>query len=264
MVDETAERVIALLTEDVQKHREYIQKMYLGALGLLLPVFAAVIWFTGNRLETDFINHLLDQEVQGQIDGLIEQQSGFYVSRQVESILEDEREAFANEVQNQASAAERTLAVKVAELVDQQAFEAVNRRLNDINDAQVRQELMAFTIPVGSVVPFNLETCPTGWREYTPAYGRFIRGIDRSTDTIDPMGERLPGSLQEDELKAHTHRFGWSTNITNGSDGSGEQVGAPNPGLNRDTSPAGGPETRPKNVALLFCIKEQINLTRQG
>ena len=36
------------------------------------------------------------------------------------------------------------------------------------------------TVPSGMVAAFNLTACPSGWTEYTPAYGRFIRGIDKS------------------------------------------------------------------------------------
>src|SRR5215471_8524467 len=32
----------------------------------------------------------------------------------------------------------------------------------------------------GAVMSFNRDSCPAGWKEYSPAYGRFIRGIDKS------------------------------------------------------------------------------------
>jgi len=40
-------------------------------------------------------------------------------------------------------------------------------------------------VPTGFVGSFALSTCPTGWSEYTAAYGKFIRGIDKSGTNID-------------------------------------------------------------------------------
>lgn len=113
------------------------------------------------------------------------------------------------------------------------------------------------SVPSGAVVAFNAKSCPdSGWREYKAVYGRFIRGIDRSSDSIDPQGERTPGSLQGAEIQAHTHGYVWmkGDNNVDGVDsattGSGEHHNESN-----TTLPSGGKETRPKNVALLFCEK---------
>lgn len=109
-------------------------------------------------------------------------------------------------------------------------------------------------IPPGAVVAFNLEICPEGWDDYTPAYGRFIRGIDKSGDKIDPDGRREHGNTQEDSLKRHSHTVNGNSGYhKNGSDGSGEQE---NNTATVTTSVTGNShETRPKNVALLHCEK---------
>jgi microcystin-dependent protein len=79
--------------------------------------------------------------------------------------------------------------------------------------------------------------------------GEFIRGWDdgRGVDT-----GRAFGSAQADELKSHNHSIG--TALAGGSafflgnpDGNGTR--------NRVTTSTGGAETRPRNVALLACIK---------
>ncbi len=111
-----------------------------------------------------------------------------------------------------------------------------------------------------AVVAFNLPTCPAGWEEYTPAYGRFIRGIDKSGTAIDPRSPRTPGSLQDDEFKKHNH--------TRDNDvwdfGNTQQSGATQCGTcqgyghgNTVTGETGGDETRPKNVALLYCTPKK-------
>lgn len=67
-------------------------------------------------------------------------------------------------------------------------------------------------VPTGAVMAFNLAACPTpGWSEYTPAYGRFIRGIDKSGTAIDPDGQRALGSIQADDFKTHTHNMWYAT-----------------------------------------------------
>ena len=59
----------------------------------------------------------------------------------------------------------------------------------------------AVVMPAGAVIAFNLPACPAGWSEYKPAYGRFIRGIDKSGNKIDPDGQRKEESYQEDAIR---------------------------------------------------------------
>lgn len=107
----------------------------------------------------------------------------------------------------------------------------------------------------GEIQAFDLATCPDGWSEYTAARGRFLRGID-PTGTNDPDGVRVAGSTQADEFKSHTH----AVRTYQGSAGSGvanvgTDVGGPWDLPNSATA-TGGAETRPKNVAVLFCRKD--------
>lgn len=113
--------------------------------------------------------------------------------------------------------------------------------------------------PIGTVAAFNLAVCPTGWSPAngtsgTPDLrGEFIRGLDsgRGVDT-----GRVRGSWQADEFKSHNHSAyngvwyqawlvaaGWSY---------GAWWETPS---TQQTSSVGGSETRPRNVALLYCIK---------
>lgn len=128
-------------------------------------------------------------------------------------------------------------------------------------------------IPSKSVVAFSLEGCPEGWTAFAPAVGRFIRGIGQSA------GDRKVGSLEEDAFQGHT--FG---------DGSGKILKFSNAGTNTVASNTGfsdmpstgifgknpafgttsdskivttgqgepriAEETRPKNVGLLFCMRD--------
>ena len=121
-------------------------------------------------------------------------------------------------------------------------------------------------IPTGAIMAFDLASCPTGWSEYTAARGRFLRGID-STGAVDPDGVRTAGSTQNDALKSHKHAsvVEKDTGLFVGFGAGGGGTGAPssprymsagNATLgSAETSEVGADETRPKNVAVLFCRK---------
>lgn len=82
--------------------------------------------------------------------------------------------------------------------------------------------------------------------------GEFIRGLDdgRGVDV-----GRVIGTAQGDNFKSHTHQV-WGDNKSN-FDGSGRFPTVGGAGFEGwvETEGAGGNETRPRNVALLYCIK---------
>ena len=83
--------------------------------------------------------------------------------------------------------------------------------------------------------------------------GEFVRGWDdgRGLDT-----GRVFGSAQLDQFENHTHystASGWVGNGGNASGGAGVAYGLA--GANSAASGKYGAETRPRNVALLYCIK---------
>jgi len=127
-----------------------------------------------------------------------------------------------------------------------------------IESLQVKYDIaVSEAAPSGLVASFSTTSCPSGWSEYAPAYGRFIRGIDNSGGNIDPSGKRVPGSVQADQFEAHSHtysysRFGHQYNDRGLPNKSEDNDGAQ---ITDTTSSQGGKETRPKNVALLFCRK---------
>ena len=134
-------------------------------------------------------------------------------------------------------------------------------------------------MPVGTVIHFYGTTAPAGWlpcdgsffspvsypllhallgTDRTPDMrGLFVRGYD-PTGVVDPDGaSRTLGSVQEDELKSHGHvsepipRDRGPGNLGNAVWGDEIYYGT-----NQLTIlPTGGPETRPRNMSLLFCIK---------
>ena len=148
------------------------------------------------------------------------------------------------------------------------------------------------TVPVGTVIDYAGSTAPTGFLKANGATvsrttyanlfavigetygsgdgaltfklpdlrGEFIRGWDdgRGIDT-----GRTFGSYQADELKAHTHTINMETSGADNPLGgnyrictdSAQQGVTGNPATYISANSQGGIETRPRNVALLKCIK---------
>lgn len=150
-------------------------------------------------------------------------------------------------------------------------------------DAEV-SILVASAIPAGTIIAFASATAPTGYLKANGALlsrtvysalfeaigttfgagdgsttfalpdlrGYFPRGWDdgRGIDT-----SRVFGSNQNDDFKSHNHTANGHS-IYNGNNSIGGQSSGVYVGMNSITiSSSGGTETRPKNIALLYCIK---------
>lgn len=149
------------------------------------------------------------------------------------------------------------------------------------------QPTIAAGVPTGAVMPFGQGTVPAGWLECNGAAvsrttyaslfaaigttygtgdgsttfnlpdlrGEFVRGWDngRGVDS-----GRARGSSQSDEFKSHTHRL---PTETGGTQDRVSMVWSLNADEGISTDPndvsgaTGGAETRPRNVALMYCIK---------
>lgn len=119
-------------------------------------------------------------------------------------------------------------------------------------------------VPTGTIAAFAAASCPDGWAEYTPARGRFLRGIDNGAG-IDGAGTRAPGHQQEatEVLYRWGRSVGWHYAVgdfpdqTAGFD-STRQISSlsanyiNSDGSNNDTYVRLG-KIRPANVAVLFC-----------
>lgn len=138
-------------------------------------------------------------------------------------------------------------------------------------------------VPVGAVNTFAMSTAPSGWLScdgsavsrttYSNLFatvgtthgsgdgsttfglpdlrGEFVRGWDngRGVDS-----GRSFGSSQADEFKSHSHTLNvWQSTTNTAHNG----VGAGNTNFRsvRSVDATGGTETRPRNIALLYCIK---------
>lgn len=105
--------------------------------------------------------------------------------------------------------------------------------------------------PSWTINSFELTICPIWWTEYLAARWRFIRWID-STWTNDVV--RVAWDIQIDDFKQHWHKIrqrNWYTGFS-----SAEWMAQNwNNTFWATTANYWWTETRPKNVALLYCQK---------
>jgi hypothetical protein len=125
--------------------------------------------------------------------------------------------------------------------------------------------LVGQNMPEGAIMAFAATSCPAGWAEYSAAYGRFLRGIDKSGTSIDLGGQRVPGNIQDQDWKGFSmtntgqNYYGYS----HGPVDMGKSTSAYTGNLFTGywSAPAAGvgtkwntnDEVRPKNVAVLYC-----------
>ncbi|MCK9272682.1 hypothetical protein M0P65_03995 [Candidatus Gracilibacteria bacterium] len=132
-------------------------------------------------------------------------------------------------------------------------YDSLTSNAGDPLTATKWNNVVKATVPTGAIMAFNLTTCPDTWTEYLPARGRFLRGID-STGINDTV--RVLGDLQTDDLKSHAHQQSVNSGPGSGTNAAPGVNSISPTGYGTYTSLFGGTETRPKNVAVLFCVKQ--------
>jgi hypothetical protein len=114
-------------------------------------------------------------------------------------------------------------------------------------------------VPAGAVMAFYLSSCPAGWLPANGSSGTinlvgyFVRGLDTG-GVVDPTARTL-GSIEAHQLQDHTHTVPGAAAGTTGGGGAAWL----NPGPTTTSTPTSGnhgSETRPVNVALLYCQKQ--------
>lgn len=152
-----------------------------------------------------------------------------------------------------------------------------------VTPAAAKQLLMEYNfVPSGAIMTFAMDTVPNGWLKCNgqavsrtsyaqlfaainvtygqgdgtttfnvPDYrGMFLRGHDSGKGVDD---DRTFGSYQEDAFKSHTHQYLKPNIISNGERDNNQQFG--DQYIPTETEATGDNETRPKNYAVLYCIK---------
>jgi microcystin-dependent protein len=148
-------------------------------------------------------------------------------------------------------------------------------------------------VPAGAVMSFAMNSAPAGWlacngaavnRTGTTGYaalfaaigttygagngsttfnlpdlrGYFVRGVGvagQNGTNSDGTASGAFGVKQADEFKSHQHTSGYQIVTTGGYGSNNGGSFATSTGTGTNTNAIGGTETRPKNIALLYCIK---------
>jgi hypothetical protein len=123
--------------------------------------------------------------------------------------------------------------------------------------------LVADTTPTGTVMAFNLSSCPDGWKAYVPSHGRWVSGYDSANPSV---GVSSTSSGTNPVFEAILDLF--SSNIGSSTDpGAGAKLGVsassgPAKGRIYDTSDVArvhltiDDKSLPPSVTLLYCRKE--------
>jgi microcystin-dependent protein len=153
---------------------------------------------------------------------------------------------------------------------------------NALADGAVTQAKASnMLIPAGAIMPFAMNGAPTGWlaadgtavsrSTYATLFaaiattygvgdgsttfnvpdlrGYFVRGTGTNSDGT---ASGTFAAKQADELKSHTHTYTFKL-TTGGSSAGGDPNSITNTSVN--TGATGGTETRPRNIAMFYCIK---------
>jgi hypothetical protein len=160
-----------------------------------------------------------------------------------------------------------TLAVTTAGALKVNSLGITANELADNSVTQVKTN--NFLVPTGAVMAFGMTTVPAGWLacdgQSTAAYpalaalvganvpdlrGYFVRGTGTNSDgTVSGAF----GAKQTDEFKSHNHNIS-VLGIVGGTN-PGVTDSGQNSTQSYTTTTTGSTETRPRNIALLYCIK---------
>lgn len=143
-----------------------------------------------------------------------------------------------------------------------------------VTSAKLATDIQYSIVPTGAIMPFYRSTAPDGWlicdgsaipAQFTTLIslvgantpnlrGMFIRGWSPSTTLTsrDPLsGSRTLGSTQEDAFERHQHGGVYAASGST----VGDQRNINYSSYDGFTDFTGDVETRPVNIALLYCIK---------
>lgn len=227
--------LIKLLVEDLQSHREHVQKLYRNAFiagGVLAAIGVGLaFWLLGEQLDSRVFEY-----------------------RIVDS-LKQRAETISNEIVKDAEVSARNSVDSfIKNSISKEVDQRVKDKLEDLNDASLKQLVEQIGFPVNSIIAVDASTCPSGWENYIGTEGRYIVGVGPGGN----VGAVIGDPLKNEENRAvgkHTHQYGFQSVGGNGSFiryGSG----ASRSNTQQTTSDSGEVEgTNAPYIQLLFCKK---------
>ena len=172
MADETNMELVRLLTEDLNKHREYVQKLYTRAFiagGLIVTaVLGAGFWFLSDRVNNELIQYLVTKKVISIVEPLAKEEAARAFPKITEAAIGQAYKAADDAVDEKVKD-------EIKNSLDVKLLNVTKTSLEDLVDSSIdpiRNSLM----PTSIVAAFNSPTCPYGWRVYDPAEEGVIVG----------------------------------------------------------------------------------------
>ena len=253
-----------ILSSEAEGYRIFLQSQFrylIWGIGILFLAGAAIFaYFFGDSIEkskeqliSTIDARVIDYRIVESFKKRLKESIDIAVNNAVDH--KETRKNIDNKVEESANAAYNDAINKIENTI----IKTIENKIIELKKLDASQIIEKVSMPSGAVLAFNRETCPPDWKEYALAYGRFIRGIDKSDSGIDPDGERELGSTQSERFMAHSHtRPGGVYDAGGGRDASWVAHGR-HFGYGHSDPPStgaeGGSETRPDNVALLYCEK---------
>lgn len=286
--------VLDVLTEDIQSHREYIQKLYrtaavVGGTGILLAV-AVGTWFLGRELNAAILQYSIDQQLIAKMDELLENRSEEEVAKisvateeatqsaleKINSATTDAGRIAQTEIgatsANQIALAKQELDQYLSDQLTDEVRESVQPLLAEFSQASVEEVAQRLAIPAGFVAAFDRPSgCPSGWTDMGAEWrGRMIVAAVRDANDQYGFG-RIGGAethtLTLVEIPPHNHNQGGFDRLLS-VDGGVTVISADNaapntePNIGRNGNapivPQGGGQPHnnmPPYIALYLCKK---------
>jgi hypothetical protein len=261
-----------ILANEVEGHRNFLQSQFRNltwGLGILFTVASIIFVFIfGKSIDESkatLISTIDSKVVDYRIVESFKDKLNEFINIAVEGAVDDDNTT--KKINLKVNELAKNSLLSVTTDIENKLLATVNEQIIKSTNLNASEIIGKVSMPSGAVIAFNKTKCPIGWTEYMPAQGRFIRGIDKSGNRADPDGERLPGNLQDDSLNEHSHGGVISTSIGNDGKENRSYIDAGDGNIGRSTFNAtgnntlshtktfGGSETRPLNVALLYCVK---------
>lgn len=248
--------VLEVLTQDIQAHREYIQKLYrnafyVGGVGLAAGIGLG-IWILGERLDSSILQHRIDEKLEAKVEKITQdhlndaegdiQESASNAVAAAQNTLssfadqesEKAKDQIAEATLNATSSATAKVDQYVSDRLSVEVRELIAPQLDKLSEASITDLAEQITLPAGFVAAFDRPAgCPEGWTNMEANWrGRTI--VAASSEANDKYALGRTGGAEKhtlsiDEMPAHRHGISTSRNagrnIHDGLAGSQEGYG---------------------------------------
>lgn len=235
--------MLAILTEDIQSHRNYVQTLYRNALyvggGVALGGFALAGWLIGNEFDATIFRYKLNDKIDDVVGVFVDARvkDAETIFEKADKLVENAEAKITDATDTQLESALGRLDTYIKEQVTV-SVEALLKEQLEILEKKSETELASLiSLPPGMIVAFDRASgCPAGWASFDPAKGRMVIGVDDEQFILQyvagtpryQLGGEQTHTLVLAEMPSHRHTITSSPpgkNIHDGFGGSGAHFG---------------------------------------